>query len=339
MTHLIQNSEHEMNWEKRNSAYLADFDCRHRGGKRQSIMAQHFVQLLENLDTDNDDSDTDDEDDDEAIEKRLREVARSFGGNPDVQSNRLSRDSIAMDGLASSMRSSLNMNDVFDNRSTTDNTSRRGSVFNGQSSRMSLCSRRSARMSLLLRQSFLDSFVSSDADQMSMSISAMSQDKHHIPDVFTSKRNRRGSTLTQSTTQLLSTVFGEEAAKIASTTREREGFLLRGALDPIKANDLMIEISRMDKNEAGGCDDILADDMNDCEQKINKFVEAGIRDERRKVQNEVRMESIRQAATYGTEDDANNMSFLGASTDMSLCSSLTKTLYDRAHYGAGSGNM
>ena len=313
------------NWEKSNNAYLADFDNRPKGERRRSsILAQNYVKILETLDDDDDDDI--DYDDDAGIEKRLREVARSFGGNPmhnqqrrerakDKDSIRDSiRDSIAMDSLASSMRMSLNINDVFE-----EGASRRASR---RSSRMSLCSRRSTRMSLILRQSFLDSFISDDGE-----LDDQSKTKHQIPDVFTTKRNRRGSSITQSTTQLVSTVFGEEAAKIATADPKRGSFLLRGALEPVMPDELLMEICGMEDG-----DDFIAEDMHACQRNISQFVEAGIRDERRMVQNELRMNSINLEGGMQQKEDDDDLHnyFLESSMDLSISSCLTKTLRDHA---------
>ena len=312
-------------WEKSNKAYLADFDNRPKGERRRSsILAQNYVKILETFDDDDDDDF--DYDDDAGIEQRLREVARSFGGNPMHNQQRRGRakdkdsirdpirDSIAMDSLASSMRMSLNINDVFE-----EGASRRASR---RASRMSLCSRRSTKMSLILRQSFLDSFISDDGE-----LDDQSKTKHQIPDVFTTKRNRRGSSITHSTTQLVSTVFGKEAAKIATADPKRGSFLLRGALEPVMPDELLMEICGMEDG-----DDFIAEDMDACQRNISQFVEAGIRDERRMVQNELRMNSINLEGGMQQKEDDDDLHdyFLESSMDLSISSSLTKTLRDHA---------
>ena len=148
---------------------------------------------------------------------------------------------------------------------------------------MSLCSRRSARMSLILRQSCLDSFASESADSGYDEM----VEKRHIPDVFSSKRNRRDSIVTPSKAQLVATVFGNEAAKIATASPGTESALLRSALEPVMGDELMMEIGGL-----GESLDSFAEAMNASQRNIDQLVDASVREEQQRIVNQIRLDSI-----------------------------------------------
>ena len=315
-----------MEWEGRNHDYLADLDhqCK-KERRRSSAMVGNYVKLLESLGSSADGED----DDDDFIDARLNQISGIFGNGSQID-----RDSVSMDGLATSMRASLTLKEVFGDendrgkRASFNRSSVRGGSFNRSSlrgsSRMSLCSRRSARMSLILRQSCLDSFASESADSGYDEM----VEKRHIPDVFSSKRNRRDSIVTPSKAQLVATVFGNEAAKIATASPGTESALLRSALEPVMGDELMVEIGGL-----GESLDSFAEAMNASQRNIDQLVDASVRDERRRITNEFRMDSIGSSCCEASagenprENDGNSdvsNSLFNSSFDVSMNASLER---------------
>ena len=310
-----------MEWEGRNHDYLADLghQCK-KERRRSSAMVGNYVKLLESLGSSADGED----DDDDFIDARLNQISGIFGNGSQID-----RDSVSMDGLATSMRASLTLNEVFGDendrgkRASFNRSSLRGS------SRMSLCSRRSARMSLILRQSCLDSFASESADSGYDEM----VEKRHIPDVFSSKRNRRDSIVTPSKAQLVATVFGNEAAKIATASPGTESALLRSALEPVMGDELMVEIGGL-----GESLDSFAEAMNASQRNIDQLVDASVREEQQRIVNQIRLDSIGSSCCEASagenprendEDEANSdvsNSFFNSSLDLN--DSLEKMMRD-----------
>jgi hypothetical protein len=235
-----------------------------------------------------------------------------------------------MEDLANSMqRTSLTLNDIFSDTSVDTKggaQSLNRSSMHG-SSRMSLCSRRSARMSLVLRQSYLDSMFGSEDE---------SCEKSHIPDVFGSKRNKRDSVITASTKQLVSTVFGVEAASLASAPPGTEDKLLRGALDPVKVDQLMAEVNGFGESEDSYA--FFTNAMNSSQRNIENIVQKTVREEQQRNLRQIQLDSISRAVTENPyfrgsrdQDDSNTAlrsSYLNSSMDSSMNSSLRDLMRD-----------
>ena len=305
-----------MEWEGRNHDYLAELDhqCK-KERRRSSAMVGNYVKLLESLGSSADGED----DDDDFIDARLNQISGIFGNGSQID-----RDSDSIDGLATSMRASLTLKEVFGDendrgkRASFNRSSLRGS------SRMSLCSRRSARMSLILRQSCLDSFASESADSGYDEM----VEKRHIPDVFSSKRNRRDSIVTPSKAQLVATVFGNEAAKIATASPGTESALLRSALEPVMGDELMVEIGGL-----GESLDSFAEAMNASQRNIDQLVDASVREEQQRIVNQIRLDSIGSSCCEASagenprENDGNSdvsNSLFNSSFDVSMNASLER---------------
>ena len=299
-----------MDWQKRNSIYLSELEQHGKAERRRSsVKMLTFIKTLQALD----DEDSDDEDTDKKSDQFPVESVNHQQRQP--------RESISMESLNNSFRTSLNLNDLFEGGA--GNTNRR---LSRSSTRMSLCSRRSTRMSLVLRQSFLSSSSEIDNPDGENDDSDSKIPARHIPDVFSSRVDRRRSTITQSTQQLLSTVFGDDAERISRSNSGRESILLRSAIEPVMADELMMELGSSaeifdESQELTG--------MSESQQNINKFVDAGVRLERRRIMAEFRMDSIASAGFEGEADDSSSdldPSFMGSSMGMDLSASLTANL-------------
>jgi len=186
---------------------------------------------------------------------------RSGAGGQQQQQDQHNGDSFSMNSISNSLRS-LNMNDLFGGNAEAG---MRGSM--RMSMRMSMCSRLSTRMSLVLHESFLDSFVSSEG--------------------FLDE----GESLF---------VFGDEAANIANSEFEQKQILLRSVLEPITADDIMMEISEANYEFS---DDEKSQDFprSDSQNAINKYVDKLSENERRRRVAEYRLNSIANIASQATE--------------------------------------
>jgi hypothetical protein len=323
-----------MDWQQRNNDYLADLDQRcKKSRRRSSAVISNFRNLMVSLGEDA--AIDDDDEDEEFIEARLNQISNMYGNQNigNVPSQTETYNGGSMDGITSSIRTSLTLNEIFDDspekcRASLNRSSMRCS-FNRSSMRgsvMSLSSRRSTRVSLALRQSFVDSMASLSDGEDSPT------EKYRIPDVFGSKLSRRDSVITPSTRKLVSTVFGVESAKIAASTPGTENALLRGALEPLKADELMAEV-------LGESLDSFAEVMHSCERDIDKLVDATVWNERQRVQNQVRLDDIRNAGVTGEykSDDVDNSSLLNSSMDLSvnMNASLEKLICNETNGSSG----
>mmetsp|Transcript_9741 Transcript_9741/g.11279 ORF Transcript_9741/g.11279 Transcript_9741/m.11279 type:complete len:322 (+) Transcript_9741:1-966(+) len=178
-----------------------------------------------------------------------------------------------MEAIRSSFRSSLNIKDVFEKKPQT---------------RFSMCSRRSSRMSFILRSSFMSSLESDDEERVRQSV--------YIPDVFKSRQNRRKSVLTESTSQLLETVFGEETASTVKNEHRRESILLRDALKPINDDELMMSLGDFSMNDFGHSEMHMSQFMDQSAQEISNYVDNLAEGERRRMSRQFKMESIMTAS-------------------------------------------
>jgi len=218
----------ENEWKKRNSLYLAEFEDRGNVNRRQSsVQMNNYINALKSLGEDDDDGDDADFDFDAKVDQVVSRFLPQNG-----RGDRDSSMSMDMNSLADSFRSSINLSDALG-----------AGAGSGQrfSMRMSMCSRRSTRMSLVLRQSLLGSFELDNDDEATRSV--------YVPDTFNSRPDRRRSTITLSTSQLLATVFGYEAVNREKEHPGRESILLRSLLEPVMADDLMMEISGMNSGD------------------------------------------------------------------------------------------
>lgn len=218
-------------------------------------------------------------------------------------------DKDMVDLRGSFSRASLSLNDVFQNtnkqaastahamtqaaESAGIQHGRRPSRRSFHASRMSLCSRRSSRMSIVLRSSFLSSFDAGSDEEDRAKVS--------VPDVFKSRADRRKSILTESTSQLITTVFGSASAELASKSPQRQSFLLRDVLNPIKAGDLMqTSIGDMDMSFIDDYDESDLDMsqymMDPSSAEINNFVDRFAQHESDRMNRQYQMESMRNAS-------------------------------------------
>ena len=313
--------KYSMEWEGKNINYLAKLEQQSRMERRRSsAMVSSYMKLLDLLGEDDDAAE--DEYDDASIDARLHQIANHLGNK---------RQEINRDGgdLAISMHTSLTLNEIFD-----DDTSEKGkgasfgTSFNKSSlrnsSRMSLCSRKSARMSLILRQSHLDSFV---IEKDAKSGPDEAKKTRHIPDVFGTSRNKRESVITPSTLKLVSTVFGNEAAKIASESRGSENALLLGALEPVTADELMSEIGGMEGSEDSFA--YFVESMSASQSQIDKLVDINVKKEQQRIMNQLRLESIGKYAEdkNGNEDTLRD-SFFNSSRDFNMNPSIKRIMRD-----------
>ena len=108
--------------------------------------------------------------------------------------------------------------------------------------RFSLVNRRSARMSLILRQSCTTSSIFSDLDdeddfeqgtkhEHTHTHTLPQRRSYYIPDVFASQRNKRRSSIIESTSDLLNSVYGESAKEKLINPRRRSA-LLNSIIEP-----------------------------------------------------------------------------------------------------------
>ena len=210
----VPNMNENNDWMQSNNARLERVS-RDKMSRRRST----FVQMMKDLNPIEDDGDNDSDSDtfDERIDKILSRFSHKGGSNGDSMSIS-NMGSFAMDSL----RMSLDDVDV-------SNHMKRMSV------KLNGATRRSTRMSLALRQS-LFSLDEDEGMQQSNSV--------YIPDVFDSKRNRRGDTIVESSSQLLSAVYGQK--EIEDTVKkepERAGFLLNSlVMSNSDADELMSSI-------------------------------------------------------------------------------------------------
>lgn len=197
----------------RHSLYLPDMDKNFYANRRRSS-AMNATKLLEQLQKFDAETSEDDESD---IEEDHR-PKRKF---PDANE--------AVSHLRNSLRASLKIDDIF--KPDAKRADRR----------------RSKRVSLLLRQSLISSWanVNDCADISKNSVS--------LPDLFDTKCDRRRSTITESSQDLLKKVFGNQRDCIPSGS-EKE--ILREILDPLSSDVLMASLLSV-----GSLDDTIGSDF------------------------------------------------------------------------------
>lgn len=211
----VPNMNENNEWMQSNNARLEQMS-RDKMSRRRST----FVQMMKDLNPLEYDGDNDSDSDtfDERIDKILSRFSQKGGSNVDSMSIS-NMDSFAMDSL----RMSLDDVDV-------SNHMKRMSV------KLNGATRRSTRMSLALRQSLFS--LDEDDKDMPQSNSV------YIPDIFDSKRNRRGDTIVESSSQLLSAVYGKkEIEETVKKEPERAEFLLNSlVMSNSDADELMSSI-------------------------------------------------------------------------------------------------
>ncbi len=120
----------------------------------------------------------------------------------------------------------------------------------------------------------------------------------------------------------------DEAAKIATASPGTESALLRSALEPVMGDELMVEIGGL-----GESLDSFAEAMNASQRNIDQLVDASVRDERRRITNEFRMDSIGSSCCEASagenprENDGNSdvsNSLFNSSFDVSMNASLER---------------
>lgn len=197
----------------RHSLYLPDMD-RHYFSSRRRSSAINATKLLEQLQKFDAETSEDDESD---IEEDHR-AKRKF---PDANE--------AVSHLRNSLRASLKIDDIFKPDSKRADR------------------RRSKRVSLLLRQSLISSWANiNDCEDIS-------KNSVSLPDLFDTKRDRRRSTITESSQDLLKKVFGNQRDCIP-TGSEKE--ILREILDPLSSDVLMASLLSV-----GSLDDTIGSDF------------------------------------------------------------------------------
>lgn len=192
----------------RNSLYHPDLEtCRSIDRRRSSIIATKILDQLHKLD----------EALDEDSESEEEEVNRDF------RPKRKLSTSEALSHFRGSLRQSLtlgNIDEIFDPRPETKRADRR----------------KSTRMSLLLRQSLISSWanitdtVEDDSDEVT---------SRSIADLFNAKKDRRRSVITESSSDLLKKVFGNEKGDIPPGC---EKDVLKEILDPHSTDILMTSV-------------------------------------------------------------------------------------------------
>lgn len=209
----VPNMNENKDWMQSNNARLEQMS-RDKMSRRRST----FVQMMKDLNPIEYDGDSDSDTFDERIDRILSRFSQKGGSNVDSMSIS-NMGSFAMDSL----RMSLDDIDV-------SNHMKRMSV------KLNGATRRSTRMSLALRQSLFS--MDEDEEDTSQSKSV------YIPDVFDSKRNRRGDTIVESSSQLLSAVYGQkEIEETVKKEPERAEFLLNSlVMSNSDADELMSSI-------------------------------------------------------------------------------------------------
>jgi hypothetical protein len=197
----------------RHSLYLPDMDKNLYSSRRRSS-AMNATKLLEQLQKFDAEASEDDESD---IEEDHR-AKRKF---PDANE--------AVSHLRNSLRASLKIDDIFKPDSKRADR------------------RRSKRVSLLLRQSLISSWANIN-DCPDVSKNSVS-----LPDLFDTKHDRRRSTITESSQDLLKKVFGNQRDCIP-TGSEQE--ILREILDPLSSDVLMASLLSV-----GSLDDTIGSDI------------------------------------------------------------------------------
>lgn len=144
----------------------------------------------------------------------------------------------AMSHLRGSLRASLKIDDIFHENKRVDR-------------------RKSKRMSLLLRQSLISSWANVN-DLVPTDIGVTSQP---IPDLFNTKQDKRRSTITESSSDLLKKVFGAQKQSIPKGS-EKE--ILKDILDPHSTDVLMTSILSLESlgNSIGSDLTLEADERN-----------------------------------------------------------------------------
>jgi len=145
-----------------------------------------------------------------------------------------------------SLKSSLNEdgNKTISNESIINDASKRTSI------RMSLHNRRSTRMSLHLRSScllgdLLDGFVDLEEDEAAQSqdprVELPQQKTNFIPDIFESRRNKRRSSIIESSKDLLCVMYGNGAEESLFKHPERRISVIKNVISP-SCDELLEEI-------------------------------------------------------------------------------------------------
>ena len=232
---LLQSSgsqDSEAEWKRYNSLYLADLESRGRADtRRSSVKMLQYIKTFQAL--------QDDDDEDDVFEGRVDEVVSNFTDCLD----RNSISSFSMASLSNSLRMSIDLN------ADTRSSKRRYS-------KMSTVSRQSILMSLVLRQSALgfDKFDEDEDDDSDIQqnevntqhtrrkMGSIKTEARYVPDVFGSKVDRRRDSIVESATQLLATVYGQEALDASMKEPGRRKSLLDSFL-ALSVDDCMLNIA------------------------------------------------------------------------------------------------
>lgn len=225
----------EYEWRTRNSLYLQGLGEREKMKRRASSMnMMRYIQTLQAIESESDSdskygsSGTDSRD---SFQQKINDTIV-------YNQNNLDRSSVSIASLSESFQMSVDMNDKMDDG--------RGKY---SSMKFSILSRRSTRMSLTLRQSLIGSFgdgddeESDDEEDVQESHSQQKPyDTQYIPDVFASRRDRWRSTMTESSGQLISKIYGNAAAEILAEDPNKMSIVLDNILAPVTHDDIMNEL-------------------------------------------------------------------------------------------------
>ena len=231
--------EHE--WRERNSLYLEELEEREKSKKHHSSTSTNllkYAQLLQAMGSDIDDDDSFDQKIDELFAPVIAKKSAQGGAEEDPMH-------LSMTSLANSLQMSVESNE---NQHNSEIARRRRSV------RFSMVSQRATRMSLILRQSCVsileDDIEVDDGEErhnqntIHNRDNGMSQQRQsqYIPDIFWSQKERRRSSITESSAQLLAAVYGHEATEKLCSQPDRLSICLKNIVAPVTQDDIMMEI-------------------------------------------------------------------------------------------------
>lgn len=219
----------EQDWKPRNSLFLEELEEKNRNKRRRSsVNVLKYAQLLQAIDSDS-------EDDDDAFDKRINDLF----SNAIVQSAKTGVKEDSMRLSMASLGNSLNMSIG----STHLASQNKFQAMRKRSVRFSLISPRSTRMSLILRQSCISNLEDEDESRPQPGINAATQHQQsqYVPDIFWSQKERRRSSITESSAQLIAAVYGLEAAEKLSANPGRMSACLQNIMAPSQ-DDIMMEI-------------------------------------------------------------------------------------------------
>lgn len=234
----------EYEWRARNSLYLEDAEEREKLKRRRSSV--NVLKILQSIDCDSD------EDDEATFDRKINEL---FTSTLARKNTRTGTDDDALRFSMASLSNSLRMSV----ESSVEAPVRKRAA-RKRSVRFSILNPRATRMSLTLRQSCFDFLNDDDSDNEDGSDDRYDDrktqshatgreslkliERKYIPDIFGGQKERRRSSITESSAQLIAAVYGHDAAEKVCIDQNRMSICLQNIVAPVTQEEILEEVNQ-----------------------------------------------------------------------------------------------